>query len=476
MTVGTKTTDLRTMQQTSLQYMPSGTYAWQVDYPIGFYWSKTWNGSDYPSNGNPDIFAKTWERIDREIDTAEGKRVVKSTYLQRWLLRKAQPKRVTQAEHNYSFTIEHRNDRKVVLKGLNSYPPYAVSSITTTCFKQQYGDGVSFSNRWTGNDTIALQGKLREKIVGSDFDLGVFLGEGQMALKMIGQTATQLSRALTALRRGDILAVAKALRVTPPSNADRMRSSILNARSRYIRENALDRQLANQPIGWMPQSQSFRAYDRELSARWLELQYGWMPLVSDVHGAAEALAQQLNNPYVQTYRARKRRPLVANFTTTNIPSAKAYNAYGFDRGQLVARIKEVNVPQLNGLIDPSSVLWELTPWSFVADWFIPIGNYLHARGLAQSVTGTFITTLTTIEYFTCNAVALGNFTVIDQPFWYRYWKLTGNRTVSTSLSTPPPRIKPLGEILSWKRAANAVALLTQVARGGDLSRFSKPLS
>jgi len=281
---------------------------------------------------------------------------------------------------------------------------------------------------------------------------------------MISRSAITIARALTALKSGDIRGVAKALQVTPPTNADRMRASILRARARHIRENALDRQLANTPVGWIPQKQGFTAYDRELSARWLELQYGWMPVVKDMYGAGCALAQQLNNPYVQTYRARLKRPLIVNLTTPNIALAQAYTAYGVDRGQLVARIKEVNVPQLNGLVDPSSVLWELTPWSFVIDWVIPIGNYLQARGLAQSLTGTFITTLSTIEYFKCNSVATNKYSIPDPPFWYRYWKLTGTRTVSTSLSTPPPRVKPLGEILSWKRAANALALLNQVAR------------
>lgn len=35
-----------------------------------------------------------------------------------------------------------------------------------------------------------------------------------------------------------------------------------------------------------------------------------------------------------------------------------------------------------GLLDPSQVLWEVTPWSFVVDWFIPIGNFI------QSLTST----------------------------------------------------------------------------------------
>lgn len=29
------------------------------------------------------------------------------------------------------------------------------------------------------------------------------------------------------------------------------------------------------------------------------------------------------------------------------------------------------------MLNPQSIAWELTPWSFVIDWFIPIGNYLN---------------------------------------------------------------------------------------------------
>jgi hypothetical protein len=35
-----------------------------------------------------------------------------------------------------------------------------------------------------------------------------------------------------------------------------------------------------------------------------------------------------------------------------------------------------------GLLDPSQILWEVTPWSFVVDWFIPVGNFI------QSLTST----------------------------------------------------------------------------------------
>lgn len=45
--------------------------------------------------------------------------------------------------------------------------------------------------------------------------------------------------------------------------------------------------------------------------------------------------------------------------------------------EFVKRINEY------GLLDPDQISWEITPWSFVVDWFIPVGEYL------QSMTATW---------------------------------------------------------------------------------------
>ncbi len=133
------------------------------------------------------------------------------------------------------------------------------------------------------------------------------------------------------------------------------------------------------------------------------------------------------------------------------------------RGQLIARLTEVDSPKLNGLTDPSSVLWELTPWSFVIDWFIPIGNYLNARGLAQATTGTYVYSWTSYEKWSIDGYVHptpNTKTTASPSIEYMYLQVW--RSISTSVTTPRPRMKPLGEVLSWKRAANAVALLTQM--------------
>lgn len=50
-----------------------------------------------------------------------------------------------------------------------------------------------------------------------------------------------------------------------------------------------------------------------------------------------------------------------------------------DPGQLATKVAQ----DLYGFNSPASVLWEATPFSFVGDWFFPIGDYLKALDKSQ---------------------------------------------------------------------------------------------
>jgi hypothetical protein len=292
---------------------------------------------------------------------------------------------------------------------------------------------------------------MREKIVGSDFDMSVFLGEGHQTLKLILDSARRIHNALQGLRGCDPGKVARALGTSPARTRD------------IMRKNPGGRKL------------SPRAAAEAAAQAWLELQYGWIPLLKDAHGAAQALAQQLNEPAVQTYRVRKKNHTESCPVAS--PNIKSYVYRAEVRGQLIARLKEVNVAALNGLTDPSSMAWELVPWSFVADWFIPIGSYLSARGLAQSVSGVFVTTISQREFFgTYSGLGLTIWDKEVTSFNYRQMRVIVDRTVSTNLATPLPQFKTLGKVASWQHCANAVALLTTNFAGGKpLSRaWSRP--
>jgi hypothetical protein len=388
------------------------------------YMKKEWDGADYNSPTKPTGLQSYWKRVDSSISSAQHSGFQKVVGP-----RRAQ-KRSTFEPHPYQMSrIDWFSPSDYVWDQYNDREHTSFDGRYSIPFYTQYNLGYSsaFGSTWSGNDDIALLGKLREKIVGSDFDMGVFLGEGKEALSLIAHTATRTRQYLQALRRGDITGIAKSLGITKARAGQ----------SGITRKGSVTSALAEANLA---------------------LSYGWLPLLKDAHAGAEALAQQLNNPAVQTYRARVQRKI--EFFGASSSNIKHFSYDGTCSGQLIAKISEVNVAGLNGLVDPSTVVWELTPWSFVADWFIPIGSYLQARQVSSFTTGTYVKTIYERERFSANSGSLSNiYLVTVQEPSMRVTRVTVVRSLSSSLEVPLPSFKPLSKVPSWRRAANAVSLL-----------------
>jgi hypothetical protein len=387
---------------------------------IGGYHRKTWNGGD--SIPVPRVYESTWFWVP-------GERRPRLRYRRVRL-----PKRANYSDHLYDMTLNVWQDRAYEITTKSPYPPYATEQVGYRTYRKTYGGLPSplASTVWDGNDDIALIGKLRESIAGSDFNAGVFLGEGRQSLKLIADAATRIYKAYKSVRRFDMAGLSRAL--------------------------GLEKTVS---------SKSSKGLKNDASNKWLEVQYGWLPLLQDAKGGAEMLAKQLNAPLVQNYKVRKQKALALGpgSLSPNIVNGKAYTYTGTTRGQYIARVKEVNVPHLIGLTDPASVGWELVPFSFVADWFIPIGGYLAARGLSQSLTGSFVKTMTREERFSCFGEKISA-NQSSTGMSYIEHSLSVHRSVSSSLIVPLPNFKPLEKVASWKHCANAVALLIQTFGSG----------
>jgi hypothetical protein len=125
---------------------------------------------------------------------------------------------------------------------------------------------------------------------------------------------------------------------------------------------------------------------KKLANDFLAYRYGITPLVSDLSGSVEAIAEYFDsNPKVYT-RSRSR-VLIDNgnqaaTTILNDFSRKvlvdkvsieiAYKVTYAIEGLGTRRLTEL------GFTNPVNVEWELVPFSFVVDWFLPIGNYLRS--------------------------------------------------------------------------------------------------
>lgn len=210
---------------------------------------------------------------------------------------------------------------------------------------------------------------------------------------------------------------------------------------------------------------------------WLELQYGWKPLLSDVHGAVEELNRKDRadpGRYYITVRASQTEHL--NTTYSRTPGTWMT---GFSKTTHGVRVKldyqeycpEFETLDRIGIADPASLAWELLPWSFVADWFVPVGAYLGAVGAGNgfSYKGGYST-----------AHFVGNFEGVDcgSDGWRRsyYWpglyhfplsRGTSYRKVVHRLpydTSPVPRFPGFKNPLSLVHMANAIALLSSTVK------------
>lgn len=117
--------------------------------------------------------------------------------------------------------------------------------------------------------------------------------------------------------------------------------------------------------------------------RWLEYQYGWKPLLKDIHDIYGILQGQIACPLVLSSKGFAKR----GFNHVNVPYLDNniwYNAS--TKAEQICQVKlyaELDslawrtASQLD-LVNPLSIGWELVPFSFVLDWFMPVGNMLEA--------------------------------------------------------------------------------------------------
>jgi len=174
----------------------------------------------------------------------------------------------------------------------------------------------------------------------------------------------------------------------------------------------------------------YKTFPKDLSELFLEYVYGWKPLVSDLYGTIELLREyskgvkpiilhghgQATDTKSRSWAKGKPGWVStghwAEFTTSEQSKVRV-DLYGQVDPSLVA-FRALN--QL-GLINPVSLAWELIPWSFVVDWFVPIGPVLQAFtapiGL-KLVSGTIAQRISRTHVGTVHAIAGGNSTIYEE--------------------------------------------------------------
>jgi len=283
----------------------------------------------------------------------------------------------------------------------------------------------------SSNDDLRALSKLAEAIRGTDFNAGIFVAEGRELLSGVVASSRAVFEALRETKRGrPDLALRALARVVPG--------------------------ISRRDFGDLK-----RLNRNDVSSTWLAIQFAWLPALKDIYEGCEAL-HTLDQARAWTFRSNSRvREDEYQVTASGLKVER--------RTQVRYKFVLKNPPtswQNFGLMDPLPIIWEVLPWSFVLDWFVPVGDFLSTSGLLTTLVGECTRTLFQQVYHRGDIptyyasptlrFAGGKWSLINQ--------VRVNRTISTSPSVGFPSMKNLDAVASKMHMASAAALISQQIR------------
>lgn len=220
---------------------------------------------------------------------------------------------------------------------------------------------------------------LMSKLTDGKTNTMVTAAEMNKTARSVVKTATRLYTSMRALKHGDFLGFTTALGITSqePGAKKRFNKRYAKAKSRDAQEHRYTDTSFNTTTT-VTRMSSFQ------SETWLEYKYAWKPLLKDVFDHAKALAE-LNIERQHAIRfaygkAATERSAQSTFKDPN-PGWNSTQVSKETRAVKIGVWYRLQNNQLNtfiqlGIDNPMEVVWEVIPLSFVADWFIPVGEYL----------------------------------------------------------------------------------------------------
>lgn len=205
---------------------------------------------------------------------------------------------------------------------------------------------------------------------------------------------------------------------------------------------------------------------REVSGLLLAVRYGWAPLMGTISGAAEVLSgDTTEDPPVRIKRSGKRQG--SRYVWSDDNGGMCGEDGIFSQSVTIAGTAVVSNPDLLlanklGLVNPQYWAWDATPWSFIVDWWLPVGKFLNS--FTATVGLSFLdASVTRGRYW--NGTLTGAKWINTDP-WNPVWSKATMPTIgvirSRTLGNPPQPFKvPYGTGLSVARAQNAYALIMQ---------------
>lgn len=185
---------------------------------------------------------------------------------------------------------------------------------------------------------------LLDKWKNTDLNLGVSLGEGKESLSMVADRLLSLARAARSLKKGNLGGALREIGPVPKGARVRAQQSLTH---------------------------------KDPSSAFLELHLGWSPLIQDIYSGLN-----IDPPKAVGHKFKSKRKLGTprGITYAN-PDVRPFSTIveNICQDRLVCRV--LNTPTFYdrfGLNNPYAIAWELVPFSFVVDYFLPIGDTISA--------------------------------------------------------------------------------------------------
>ena len=223
----------------------------------------------------------------------------------------------------------------------------------------------------------------------------------------------------------------------------------------------------------------------KFSGKYLEFLYGWKPLADDVENAFQYMIDGYTGPEQKKFRLAARKSPKWKQSIDFVSSVSSYYTANWQITQTLAKENRAKIVlnyqfpsqacDMLPTMTPFGTAWELAPWSFVLDWFDPVGEWIGAMEATQ------------YSVYLENAVLTQSVKVSSQPGTLSRWSLQ-NITSGYSLgSCVPPRFHgqsykmtrqilgassvldrikfpPFASKFGLPQASQALALLSQVTR------------
>jgi len=260
--------------------------------------------------------------------------------------------------------------------------------------------------------------------------------EAGQSVGQILSHVSSIASSIHAIRRGDVAGAAKALGVS------------------------IDAKGANK----------IKRRAKQAADRWLELHFGWVPLVQDI-GSSIDILQGTGKSSTSLVRQKTGAGFSGNSYSTSgsginwpyyddVHDSLNWSGGAVMRGMVGVENPNVAIANQMGFVNPLSVAWEAVPFSFVADWFSNVGQCLSAMtdfwGYQLHNGSTSVLSTTVRNYGFTRRGLSDSFLFKQETYSVKYVSMT-----RTAGIVSPVFKFSLPKAISPTRGATAISLLVQ---------------